>query len=199
MTFLELAKSRYTAKKYDHTKKIPANSIQELKEILRLSPSSINSQPWKFTFVGDQVLKTELAAVSYFNENKINQASHLVVFSVLDNISLFEQQIRQHLPEGSVNYYNNIIKPTGDDSTMAWLKNQVYISLGFFLSAAAQLGLDSTPMEGIQTNKYREILELKDYQPLFAVALGYGHPEDSNHPNHTTKSRIPEKEVIESY
>lgn len=44
MSFLDLAKNRYTTKIYSD-KKIDANKIEELKEILRLSPSSINSQP----------------------------------------------------------------------------------------------------------------------------------------------------------
>lgn len=44
MSFLDLAKNRYTTKTYSD-KKIDANKIEELKEILRLSPSSINCQP----------------------------------------------------------------------------------------------------------------------------------------------------------
>jgi len=199
MSFLALAQNRYTAKKYNETKKIPAEKIQELKEILRLSPSSINSQPWKFVFVGQQALKSKLAAVSYFNAEKINQASHLVVFSALDNVQRFETDIKQRLPEGNVAYYNKFVQPGGDDNIRSWMQKQVYLSLGFFLSAAAHMGLDSSPMEGIQTREYREILGLKDYQPLFAVALGYRHFEDRNQPALSAKSRIAIPEIIEAY
>lgn len=199
MRFLELAKNRYTAKKYDAEQKIPENMMQELKEILRLSPSSINSQPWKFVFIGDEELKSRLAAASYFNEDKINQASHLVVFSVLDSVEMFEQQIRQRLPEGSLYYYDTFIKPAPEAEIRSWMKHQVYLSLGFLLSAAAQMGLDTSPMEGIQTEQYKEILGLKAFQPLFAVALGYRHPEDKNQPIHTAKSRLDPVEVIEAY
>lgn len=45
MNFLELAKNRYTTKHYS-TKRISDEDIAQLKEILRLAPSSINSQPW---------------------------------------------------------------------------------------------------------------------------------------------------------
>ncbi|SEA05133.1 nitroreductase / dihydropteridine reductase [Arachidicoccus rhizosphaerae] len=199
MSFLELAKNRYTTKKYDAAKKIDPSVIAELQEILRLTPSSINSQPWKFVFVGESQLKARLAAVSYFNEEKINQASHLVVFSGLDNVEQFEQQIHRHLPEGAVAYYNQMLKPLGDSSIKAWLNNQVYIALGFFLSAAAHLGLDSTPMEGIQAAAYREILGLPHHQPLFAVALGYRHPEDKNQPGLAVKSRIQPADIIDTY
>ena len=103
MNFLELAQQRYTTKKYNPTQKITNEEIETLKQILQLSPSSINSQPWHFTFVADQEQKSKLAAVSYFNEERINQASHLVVFSVIDDIALFEKQIEQNLPQGAIN------------------------------------------------------------------------------------------------
>lgn len=51
MEVLELAKARYAAKKYGSNKRIPQETVDALKEVLRLSPSSINIQPWKFTFV----------------------------------------------------------------------------------------------------------------------------------------------------
>lgn len=39
--------TRYTAKKYDVTKRISAEDMDVIKEAIRLSASSINSQPWK--------------------------------------------------------------------------------------------------------------------------------------------------------
>ena len=65
MSFITSMQQRYTTKKYDPTKKIDSQKIEELKQILQLSPSSINSQPWKFTFVSDQKTKEKLSEVSY--------------------------------------------------------------------------------------------------------------------------------------
>ena len=45
MNFLSIAQNRYTTKMYNG-KRIPEDTLNQLKEILRLSPSSINSQPW---------------------------------------------------------------------------------------------------------------------------------------------------------
>lgn len=198
MNFLELTKNRYSTKKYNPNKKISEEIIQELKEILWLSPSSINSQPWKFTFVSDQKTKQKLASASFFNENKINEASHLVVFSAIDNVELFEKQIKENLPQGSLDYYNAMIKPKPESEIKFWLQHQVYLSLGFLLSACASFEIDSTPMEGIENDKYAEILNLKDYKPLFAVALGYRDSEDFNQPKLRAKSRISIDSVIES-
>ena len=77
-----MMKERYTTKKYDASKKINFNIIEELKQILHLAPSSINSQPWKFHFVSDEKIKNELAKVSYFNTEKVINCDTVVVFNV---------------------------------------------------------------------------------------------------------------------
>ncbi|MFJ1473436.1 NAD(P)H-dependent oxidoreductase [Capnocytophaga cynodegmi] len=195
MNFLDLAKNRYTTKIYQN-KKISEEKINDLKEILRLAPSSINSQPWRFIFVSDENKKQELAKVSFFNESKINNASHLVVFLGFDDLEKFESQIRKCLPEGQVNYYLQNVKPKGEEVTKKWLHRQVYVSLGYFLSACASMGIDSTPMEGIQMEKYDEILQQDGYKTLFAVAIGYRDSNDSNQPDKNPKSRLPLEEVI---
>lgn len=198
MNFLGLAKSRYTTKRYNANEKIADDKIQQLKEILRLSPSSINSQPWRFVFVSNEKTKQDLAGFSYFNEQKINEASHLVVFSVIDSVENFEEQIRQNLPEGSVNYYNNFLKQLPETEIKSWLQHQVYLSLGFFLSACASLEIDSTPMEGIKTEEYNKILQLDGYETLFAVAIGFRNPEDTNQPSVKEKFRLALEDVIKS-
>lgn len=198
MTFLKLAESRYTTKSYVTAKKISDEKIETLKDIIRLSPSSINSQPWKFAFVSDEKVKSELAAASYWNAEKINQASHLIVFSAIDDTDAFERQINEHLPEGSVNYYNRFLKPKGEEEIKSWLQHQVYLSLGFFLSACASLEIDSTPMEGIQNEEYDKILKSEGYKTLFAVAIGYRNPADSNQPSLNPKFRLPSEQIIHS-
>lgn len=198
MNFLDVAKRRYTTKQYTPDKKVSDSQIEALKEILRLSPSSINSQPWKFFFISDEKLKRELAGVSYFNEHKINDGSHVVVFTAIDDITLFEEQIKANLPEGAVNYFYQKVKPKGEAAIKAWFRNQVYLSLGFFLSACASLDIDSTPMESIDTEAYDRILGLKGYKTLFGVAIGYRHPEDANQPSSNPKTRLPIDKVIET-
>ena len=56
MDFLQLAQNRYTTKHYSN-KRISDSDIAKLKEILRLAPSSINSQPWQFVFIDDAATK----------------------------------------------------------------------------------------------------------------------------------------------
>jgi nitroreductase / dihydropteridine reductase len=196
MDFLALAQKRYTTKKYNANEKLSEDLINKLKNILQLSPSSINSQPWHFTFVSTPEVKQELADASYFNAPKVLESSYTVVFSAIDNLDKFEQQIEANLPEGAVGYYKQFIKPLPEHEVKAWLQHQVYLSLGYFLSACASLGIDSTPMEGIEKDKYKAILKLEDYQPLFAVAIGKRDANDANQPELKPKSRLLVDQII---
>ena len=197
MPFLNLATTRYTTKNYDATRKIDSAILEDLKEIIRLSPSSVNSQPWKFTFVGDESVKSELAAASFWNAEKIKDASHLVVFSALDDIRFFEEERLPHLLPGQISFYHDFVKSKGEVAIKTWFQHQVYLSLGFFLSACASLGIDSTPMEGIQTEAYGKILKLEGYTSLFAVAIGYRNPNDFNQPTLNPKTRLDFSDVID--
>ncbi len=199
MNFLDLAQRRYATKKYDLTKKITPEQIEELKNIIRLSPSSINSQPWKFTFVTNEKIKTQLAAHSYTNENSINAVGLVVVFSVMEDIDHFEQRNISILPEGWVKgFYEPLVRSRGDQATKSWMENQVYLSLGYFLSACMSLGLDATPMEGINRQGYHDILQQEGYAPLFAVTVGYADQTDPMHPTVLPKSRFEREEIIVS-
>ncbi|SEW49507.1 nitroreductase / dihydropteridine reductase [Chryseobacterium wanjuense] len=196
MNFLEKMKTRYAVKKYNPQGKISDEKIQMLKEILHLSPSSINSQPWNFIFVSNSEIKEQLAEASYFNKEKVLESSQLVVFQAIKNPEDFEKQIEENLPEGLVEYYRTFVKPQGEAAIKSWFAHQVYLALGVFLSACVDLGIDSTPMEGIEGDKYDSILNNEKYETLFAVVIGQKSEEDKNQPIHTPKRRLERKKVI---
>ena len=196
-TFLTKMQNRYTVKKYNSERKLDSEIIEQLKSILHLSPSSINSQPWKFSFVEDSKAKSEFDDVSYFNKEKINDSQLLIVFQVLKNAEDFETQIEKNLPDGSIEYYKKMIKPHGENYTISWMSHQVYLALGILLSACAQMKIDSTPMEGIEIAKYDAILNNEKYTTLFAVAIGVRDENDFNQPKLKAKSRLNFEEILD--
>ena len=195
MNFLEIAQKRYAAKAY-RNEKISEAKIKELAEILRLAPSSVNSQPWKFAIIGDEALKADLAGHSFFNEQKIKEASHLVVFFAKDNVAEFEENFKKVAPQPILEFYVGM-KAGDEKNAKTWFQKQVYISLGFFLAACGVEGIDATPMEGIDTDYYSEKLQVEGYKAVLAVAVGYHSEADSNHPSKTPKRRLPLDEVVE--
>ncbi|KDN56475.1 nitroreductase family protein [Flavobacterium seoulense] len=198
MNILELIQKRYTAKKYNPNKIIPQEKIEDLKEILRLTPSSINIQPWKFTFVQNTEIKAQLATASKHNQERVNQAQLIVVFSVADDLDAFQTVVENEFPQFRVDWYNQIKASMPESNLKVWLSNQVYIALGVGLTASAALGLDATPMEGIEPDKYQTILNMTTYKPLFAMAVGYGAEDDLNRLETTPKSRRTQESVIET-
>jgi nitroreductase len=198
MDFLKLAQTRYTTKKYSG-KQIPEAEIAKLKEILHLAPSSINSQPWQFVFVEDNATKEAFAKVSMMNEEKIKKASHLVIFMANSDLPFFEEKLQRATNPYAIDFYQQRLKVKGDVALYSWINNQVYIALGFFLSACAAMGIDSTPMEGILTTEYDKILGDKHYTTLFAVAIGYRDEEDTNQLHLKPKTRLAKEEVIKEF
>lgn len=48
MDLTNVLKKRYSTKKFDPTKKISSDNLEKIKDLLQLSPSSTNLQPWHF-------------------------------------------------------------------------------------------------------------------------------------------------------
>ena len=198
MTALELAQKRYATKKYNPDKEIPAEKIEELKKVLHLAPSSINIQPWQFHFVEDAEMKSKLADVSMHNTEKVNQAGLLIVFSVVDDLNKFQEVVDRDMAKARADWYKSIKDSLSEVELRHWLAEQVNIALGFALSAAIQLGLDSTPMGGIEKEKYKDILKLDGYMPVVAMAVGYGADDDFNRPEVSPKNRRPFEDVVKT-
>jgi nitroreductase len=77
-----------------------------------------------------------------------------------------------------------------------WIARQVYIALGVFLTAAATLGIDACPMEGIDPAQYDTILGLKakGYRTIVVATAGYRAADDKY--ASAAKVRFPTADVV---
>lgn len=198
---------RYAVKKFDGSKKIPADLWQTLEETLVLSPSSFGLQPWKFFVVKNPELRKKLQAVAW-NQSQIVDASHLVVFAAKKNLNA--EDVRRFIsltadvrkvPKESLAPYQGMMegfvaKPPLDINE--WAARQVYIALGNFLTSAALLGVDACPMEGIDRAKFDEILGLdkKGYATAVVATVGTRAADDKY--AEAPKVRYPKSQIIES-
>ncbi|MCB9034644.1 MAG: nitroreductase family protein [Chitinophagales bacterium] len=196
MQFIDLAKKRYATKKYNKDYIIDKDKIEDLKEILRLCPSSINAQPWRFYFVTDEVVKAKLATVSLHNEHKIKDCNLLIVFTVQHDLADFGNFVKEQLGEVATEKFKVAQQNLSTEQIIGWMTHQVYIALGFCLSACISMDLDATPMEGIEHLPYKAILNSGTYFPQFAVAVGQHDTDDFNHPSVKPKTRRNQEDVI---
>lgn len=188
--------SRHTCKKYDATKKVSKVDLEVLYEAMRLSASSINSQPWKFIVIESDKAKARMNRTFennfQFNQPHVFDSSHIILFAHNPHYTrtnyaeVVDKGIedKRTKPEERENAFGGFffaeMNTDASGNTANWTKAQTYIALGNTLHTVARLGLDSTPMEGIDiemVNKEFE-KELEGYECHVALAIGYRHPED---------------------
>ncbi|MCA8975771.1 MAG: NAD(P)H-dependent oxidoreductase [Planctomycetes bacterium] len=182
---------RYATKRFDADREIPADHWAALENSLVTSPSSFGLQPWKFIVVDDTDLREQLKAASW-NQTQTTEAARFVVFAGKRSVTAADidrlidrtGEIRG-VPAESLGGYRNMLlgfveKGWAAKDHAGWNARQVYIALGQFMTAAATLGVDTCPMEGIDMAAYDRILGLEggDYGTLCACAAGYRHAED---------------------
>lgn len=216
MNLKETLNWRYTTKEYDASKKISDTDMAEIKNLLRMSPSSVNLQPWHFIVAETAEGKARMAKGTLgffsFNEPKVTNASAVVLFCVkTDADDAYYQHIADtedksgRFPNGDVkNRFLGAVKAFTDihkydlKDLQHWMEKQVYLNIGSFLLGVASLGLDATPMEGIDVKALDEEFGLREkgYTSLVAVSLGYRTKSDFNSTERTPKSRLAESEIF---
>lgn len=188
---------RYATQKYDPTKKISTEDMQEILEAINSAPTSYGLQPFQLIHVKSPELRAQLRAASY-DQSPVTDASELVIFTVnrsvadqhidsyMQRIAEVRQVEREHLNRFQENIVKTLVRLSPEE-LISWNTKQAYIGLGFGLVMAAHLGIDSTPMEGFQKEKYDEILGLSDEHAVLALTFGYRSDED--HTQHHKKVR----------
>lgn len=84
----QLLNERHSCKMFDSHYEFSSEELEEIAEIARLSPSSYNTQPWRFVMVTNKDVKKQIVAHSYFNEEMIKSASALMVVCPLRSSEL---------------------------------------------------------------------------------------------------------------
>lgn len=187
---LEALRWRYATKQFDPARRIPETVWTALEQSLVLTPSSFGLQPWKFFVIGDPEVRTRLRGVSW-GQAQVTDASHYVVLTARTDLTgddldawmtcLAETQGK---PPESLAPLRSVIEGFTKSMTpaalLAWNTRQVYIALGQLMTAAAMLGIDACPMEGIDPAGYDAVLGLtgSGYTTAVGCALGYRAADD---------------------
>ncbi|AIK39329.1 NAD(P)H-dependent oxidoreductase [Bacillus pseudomycoides] len=167
---------RHACKEFDVNKKVSDEDFHFILETGRLSPSSFGFEPWKFVVIQNQDIRNKLLPVAWGAQKQLSTASHFVVIlarkkedMIYDSsyISNFMKNIQQ-LPEEVVTMKLGFYKAfqetdfqlfESDRAMFDWASKQTYIALGNMMTAAAQIGIDSCPIEGFHQEKVEAILK----------------------------------------
>ncbi len=198
---------RYATKKFDATRRIPADVWSALEQTLVLAPSSFGLQLWRFLVIEDPAVRAKFVPASW-NQTQPVEASHFVVFARKHDptdadVDRFMARLSevQGTPVEKLAGYRGVVaqfrQRAQDEGWLnAWADRQVYIALGGFMTAAALLGVDTCPMEGLDPAAYDDILGLRaeGYATVVACAAGYRSPDD--HTATRPKVRFPAEHVV---
>lgn len=175
---------RYATKKMDPAQAVSQEKVDQILEAIRLAPTSSGTQPFEVFVVTNPEIRADLQKVAW-NQAQITDGSHLLVFAAWDNytaerIDAVTDQMREERGEIPMlgEYYKNLkatYLPRDAEVNYQHAARQAYIALGIALIAAAELEVDSTPMEGFDPKKVDEILGLgeRGLRSVILLPLGY--------------------------
>jgi nitroreductase len=198
---------RYATKQFDPSRKIPAATWEALLDSLVLTPSSFGLQPWKFLIIDSPELKAKLRPLSW-NQAQVTDCDHHVVFLGRTGLTAAEAAklitataTARGIPREALAGYEGMLVKHAEGHTAEWLTDwatrQVYIALGQFMLACAELGVDACPMEGFDPVAYDKALGLEGtgYHAVVACPVGYRAAGDKYAT--AAKIRYPRAELVE--
>lgn len=203
---------RRAIKKYDPAHKISDEDWSFLLDVARLAPSSYGFEPWNIIDVNSPELRTKIKPALLFNSAKLD-AAHFVIFTVKKDLGANSKYFREILKQNGVDLvgrtalltaFKAFLKPDEYDLSDErklhdWAAKQAYIAFAQMIFAAAEIGVDSTPIEGFKKNELEKILAengaLDPETDSVAICAAFGYRAEDPR---TPKSRRPIDQVVKT-
>ena len=186
---LEDLQWRYATKKYNPTKKVAQEDVDKIVEAARLAPTSSGLQQFRVIVISNQEIKDKIVPLAA-GQQIVADCSHLLVFAAWDRYT--EERIdkiydyttdKRNLPRGRFGSYTDRLKaaylPQTEKENFDHTARQAYIGFGMAIAEAAELKVDSTPMEGFNNEQLDELLGLREIglKSVTMLPLGYRDSE----------------------
>ncbi|SDM93653.1 NAD(P)H-dependent oxidoreductase [Kriegella aquimaris] len=197
---------RYATKKFDSSKKISEKDLEVLLEATALSASSYGLQPYEILVIQDPELRSKLQPEAW-GQSQITQASHLIVLA--NKESFGEELVDDYLKNvsetrgiaaedltGYADFMKSKLMTLTEEEKTIWTARQAYIALGNLLSAAADMKIDTCPMEGFDSERFNEILGLNEKGLNAAVLVAVGYRSEEDETQHYKKVRKSKENLI---
>ena len=194
---LDKLMNKHLSRYFDGSKTIPEETLQQLLKFLRSAPTSTNIQPNHFyvlaTPEGKERLAANLGERFQDNSEKILNASHTVILTTradlpeshLDAVfskeradGRFPEPAKQELWESMTRDFLNL-RNYGYKDLNHWMEKQTYMAVGLTMMAAAELGVEATPLEGFDPTTVDKAFKIREsgHTTTVLLALGYPDPE----------------------
>jgi nitroreductase / dihydropteridine reductase len=187
--------SKHLTRAFDPSKTIPEQTLQQLLRFLRSAPTSTNIQPNHFyvlaTAEGKERLAANLGERFQDNSGKILNASHTIILTTRADLpdshiqEVFDKETADgRFPDPAKNalwqsmtrdFLN--LRNYGYKDLNHWMEKQTYMVLGMTMMAAAELGVDATPLEGFDPTSVDKAFKIRETGHTTTVLLALGYPD----------------------
>lgn len=166
-TLIDIIRNRYSCRTY-LDKSVEEEKLLYLEECMRLAPSAVNLQPWKFRIVRSAEAIEKLRTC--YHRSWFNEAPLYILASVMKD----EQWVRRDK------------KPHGDID--------VAIAVEHLCLAATEQGLGTCWVCNFDAQRCHELFQMEETEePIAIVPIGYPAPADVNR----TTRKAPEQIFFE--
>ena len=183
MDTFETIYERRSVKHFDPEHKLTPEEEKKLLEAAIQSPTSFNTQHWRFVIIRDPALRQQIRSEFGNNQAQMTDASLLVIMT--GDIKAWEkepQRYWQNVPTEVANLLVNKIKPFHEGRE--WLqRDEAQRSIGMAMQtlmlAAKAMGYDSCAMIGYDIDKVAELINLPDDHvmgPMLAIGKKVKEP-----------------------
>jgi nitroreductase/dihydropteridine reductase len=192
---LDKLMSKHLTRAFDPSKTIPEETLQQLLRFLRSTPSSTNIQPNHFyvlaTAEGKEHLVANLGERFQDNSEKILNASHTIILTTRADLpdshveevfnketadGRFPDPAKRALWQSMTRDFLNL-RNYGYKDLNHWMEKQTYMALGMTMMAAAELGVEATPLEGFDPTSVDKAFKIRETGHTTTVLLALGYPD----------------------
>jgi nitroreductase len=168
ISFLELAKKRYSVRKY-LDKPVEKEKLMYVLEAGRVAPSAANFQPWHFVVIMNEELKNKLSAT--YNRAWFRKAPVFILICGDHRVSWKRADGKDHCDL------------------------DISIATDHMTLAAAEMELGTCWVCNFDAKRTSEILDLPGHiEPIAFLSLGYPDNDDDNGARHLVRKEM--KEIV---
>lgn len=188
---VECLSKRFATKIFDVNFCIEKNIEKNIEKIFNLAPTSFGLQPFKLVKIYNEKDKKNIKTIAWGQEQVID-CSLLYILAVETDIDAVLKRyeklqinfrgIEKKKAEEYSEFVKNFLNQKKFDTTFyeAWATRQAYLALGFFISVAAILDIDTAPLEGFDNKELDEILGLSKIGLSSRILLCIGKRDTSD-------------------
>jgi nitroreductase len=195
MDALQAIQERRSVKSYDPQHVMPQADIDQLMDLLLLTPTSFNIQNWRFIIVQNPELRAKIKAASW-GQAQVSEASMLLI--ICADLHAHARQPERYWANAPENVQNMLVPMIGKfyEGNEALQRDEAMRSTGLAgqtaMIAAKAMGYDSCPMVGFDPNKVAELIQLPEHH-VIGMMLTIGKALKPAQPR---GGQLPKSEVV---